>query len=236
MQVRNPKDSSQGFKVAWISGGVNKTIVGDENGTAWASGFNNYGQLGINSTNSPQKTPVQMSPPADQDNPAKGFTPARVSVGGLHTLAIGQDGNAYSWGDNEFGQLGNTSIPTGVYVDAAISLVPVPVMLGQLQIPGVKFDKTAVDHLQQNSDGSVTLATPAHSPGLADVVVDWTLGGAGQTQAHLAYTYEGTLPLTGGSGTMLLLLTAGLLAAGLLATAGAVAAGRHRRETHSLHV
>ncbi|RMA47257.1 hypothetical protein CI603_01220, partial [Bifidobacterium sp. wkB338] len=230
MQVRSPKDSSQGFKVAWISAGVNKTIVGDENGTAWAWGFNNYGQLGINSTNSPQKTPVQMSPPAGQDNPAKGFTPARVSVGGLHTLAIGQDGNAYSWGDNEFGQLGNTSIPTGVYVDAAISLVPVPVMLGQLQITGVKFDKTAVDHLQQNSDGSVTLATPAHSPGRADVIVDWTLGGVIQTQAHLTYTYEGTLPLTGGNGSTVL-----LLAAGLLAVAGAVAAGRHRRETRIQH-
>ncbi|MCT6838689.1 MAG: InlB B-repeat-containing protein, partial [Bifidobacteriales bacterium] len=201
MQVRNPKDSSRGFKVSWISPGLNETMVGDENGTAWAWGFNSWGQLGINSDDT-QDTPVQMSPPAGQDNPARGFTPARASSGSLHGLAIGQDGNAYSWGCNWYGQLGNTSIPTGLYVDAAKSLVPIPVMLAQLQITGVKFDQAAVGSLQQNSDGSVSFATPAHNPGQADVIVDWTLGGVGQTQARLAYTYEGTLPLTGGNGSM----------------------------------
>ena len=100
-----------------------------------------------------------------------------------------------------------------------------------LLITGVKFDKTAVNPLQQNSDGSVSFATPVHNPGLADVVVDWTLGGTKQEPAHLAYTYEGILPLTGGNGTMIL-----LLAAGLLAAAGAAAAGRHRREARALHV
>ncbi|MDT7508519.1 RCC1 domain-containing protein, partial [Bifidobacterium sp. H6bp22N] len=39
-------------------------------------------------------------------------------------------------------------------------------------------------------------------------LVDWTLGGAGQPQAHLAYTYEGVLPLTGGNGSMIILLAA----------------------------
>ena len=230
VQVRNPKDSSQGFKVAWVSAGISQTIVGDENGTAWAWGYNYLGQLGTNSNDMRNNTPAQMSPPAGQDNPARGFTPAQVSVGGGHGLAIGQDGNAYSWGDNEYGQLGNTSIPTG-YVDAAKSRVPVPVALAQQLITGVKFDKTAVDHLVQNSDGSVTLATPTHNPGQADVIVDWSLGGVSQTPAHLAYTYEGTLPLTGGNGSMVL-----LLAAGLLAAAGAAAAGRHRREARALHV
>ena len=169
-----------------------------------------------------------MSPPAGQDNPAKGFTPAKVSVGGGHTLAVGQDGNAYSCGNNWYGELGNTSIPTG-HVDDAKSLVPVPVMLGQLLITGVKFDQATVGSLQQNADGSVTLATPVHNPGQADVIVDWTLGGVSQAQAHLTYIYEGVLPLTGGNGSMIL-----LLAAGLLAAAGAAAAGRHRRESHSL--
>ena len=229
MQVRNPKDSSQGFKVAWVSAGVNQTIVGDEDGTAWAWGINNWGQLGINSTNETQDTPTQMSPPAGQDNPARGFTPAKVSAGGIHGLAIGQDGNAYSWGSNWYGELGNTSIPTGQYVDAAKSLVPVPVMLGQLLITSVKFDQATVGSLQQNADGSVSFATPVHSPGQADVIVDWTLGGVSQAQAHLTYTYEGTLPLTGGNGSMIL-----LLAAGLLAAAGAAAAGRHRHETRAL--
>ena len=138
-------------------------------------------------------------------------------------MAVGQDGNAYAWGDNQYGELGNGS--------ATQSSTPTPVAFNSvLLITGVKFDQAAVGSLQQNADGSVSFATPAHNPGQADVAVDWSLGGTKQEPAHLAYTYEGTLPLTGGNGTMIL-----LLAAGLLATAGAAAAGRHRRETRSLH-
>ena len=140
-------------------------------------------------------------------------------------MAIGQDGNAYSWGSNASGQLGTEQSLTQSSTPTLVAFNPT------LLITGVKFDKTAVDRLQQNSDGSVSFATPVHNPGLADVIVDWTLGGVSQPQAHLAYTYEGVLPLTGGSGTMLL-----LLAAGLLAAAGAVAAGRHRREARALQV
>ena len=139
-------------------------------------------------------------------------------------MAVGQDGNAYAWGDNQYGELGNGS--------ATQSSMPTPVAFNSaLLITGVKFDQAAVGSLQQNADGSVSFATPAHNPGQADVIVDWTLGGVGQTQARLSYTYEGTLPLTGGNGSMIL-----LLAAGLLAAAGATAAGRHRRETRIQHV
>ncbi|WP_445342387.1 RCC1 domain-containing protein [Bifidobacterium sp. ESL0827] len=229
-QVGNPTDSSQPFQVAQISAGVIHSLAIDKSGAAWAWGRNTNGQLGDNTTSN-QPTPTRVSPPAGQGSAGTRLVTARINAGRGHSLAIGQDGNTYAWGDNQYGQLGNTSIPTGEYVDTAKSLVPVPVALDpQLLITGVKFDKTAVDHLVQNSDGSVTLATPTHNPGLADVIVDWSLGGAGQTPAHLAYTYEGTLPLTGGNGSMIL-----LLAAGLLATAGATAAGRHRRETRIQH-
>ena len=139
-------------------------------------------------------------------------------------MAIGKDGNAYSWGANTYGQLGT---------EQRLEQSDTPILVAfnpALLITGVKFDKTVVDPLVQNPDGSVTLSTPVHNPGLADVVVDWTLGGTKQEPAHLAYTYEGTLPLTGGNGTMAL-----LLAAGLLAAAGAAAAGRHRRETRIQH-
>ena len=229
-QVGNPTDSSQPFQVAQISAGVIHSLAIDKSGAAWAWGRNTNGQLGDGATSN-QPTPRRVSPPAGQGSAGTGLATARISAGRGQSLAIGQDGNTYAWGDNQYGQLGNTSIPTGEYVDAAKSLVPVPVALDpQLLITGVKFDKTAVDPLQQNSDGSVSFGTPVHNPGLADVVVDWTLGGVSQAQAHLAYTYEGVLPLTGGNGSMIL-----LLAAGLLAAAGAAAAGRHRRETRALH-
>ena len=153
---------------------------------------------------------MRVSPPAGQGKAGSGFTTVRTSAGRNHSLAIGQDGNAYAWGDNTYSQLGNGGT-TQSSTPALVAFNPV------LLITGVSFDQTTVDTLQQNSDGSVTLTTPAHNPGQADVIVDWTLGGIVQPQTHLAYTYEGMLPHAGSSGTMILL-----------------AAGRHQREARSL--
>ena len=220
-QVGNPTNSSQPFQVAQISTGWIHSLAIDRSGTAWAWGYNYDGQLGDNTTNY-SHTPTRVSPPAGQGSAGTGLAAARINAGYYHSLAIGQDGNTYSWGDNQYGQLGNGSLTQ--------SGTPTQVALNSLLITGVSFDKTAASSLQQNPDGSVSFTTPAHSPGQAEVIVDWSLDGAGQTQARLSYTYEGTLPLTGGNGSMIL-----LLAAGLLAAAGAVAAGRHRREARIQH-
>ena len=222
-QIQDPANPGQAFQAAWVSAGVHHSLAVDRNGAAWAWGWNSDGQLGDNTT-SDRPAPIRVSPPAGQGSAGTGLAAARISAGRNHSTAVGQDGNTYSWGDNQYGQLGTGNDTTQSSTPTLTAFNP------KLLITGVKFDKTVVNPLVQHPDGSVTLVTPAHSPGLADVIVDWTLGGAGQTQARLAYTYEGILPLTGGNGTMIL-----LLAAGLLAAAGAVAAGRHRRETHSLH-
>ena len=211
-------------RVTQISAGAYHSLAADQSGTAWAWGWNINSQLGTNNSDFNQPAPTLVSPPAGQISAGTGLATARITAGWNHSMAVGQDGNAYAWGDNASGQLGTGSDTTPIST-------PTQVALNSLLITGVSFDKTAVEHLQQNCDGSVSFATPVHNPGLADVIVDWSLGGAGQTQTHLAYTYEGTLPLTGGNGTMIL-----LLAAGPLAAAGAVAAGRHRRETRALHV
>ena len=220
-QVPSPTNSSQPFQITQISAGSYHALAIDRSGAAWAWGYNYDGLLGDN-TGRDQYTPTRVSPPAGQDSAGSGFAATRISAGLYNSIAISQDGNAYSWGSNNWGQLGNGSLKR--------SSTPTLVVLNSLLITGVKFDQAAVGSLQQHPDGSVSFATPVHSPGQADVAVDWTLGGVGQTPVHLSYTYEGTLPLTGGNGTMIL-----LLAAGLLAAAGAAAAGRHRRETRIQH-
>ena len=224
-QIQDPTSPGQAFQTAWISAEWVHSLAVDRNGSAWAWGHNGEGELGDGTTTINRYTPTRVLPPAGQGKAGSGFAAARTSAGYNHSMAIGQDGNAYSWGSNASGQLGTEQSLTQSRTPTLVAFNPT------LLITGVKFDKTAVDPLQQNADGSVSFATPIHNPGLADVIVDWTLGGVSQPQAHLAYTYEGVLPLTGGNGSMIL-----LLAAGLLAAAGAVAAGRHRRESHALHV
>ncbi len=59
---------------------------------------------------------VTSSSLAQDLTPAKVGFPAgvtswlSVAAGHVHTLAIGNDGDIYSWGDNEYGQLGNGSL------------------------------------------------------------------------------------------------------------------------------
>ncbi|MDT7513484.1 chromosome condensation regulator RCC1, partial [Bifidobacterium sp. H1HS10N] len=45
------------------------------------------------------------------------FTYLQVSAGGDHSLAVGSDGNAYAWGINNYGQLGNNS---GSYASSSV--------------------------------------------------------------------------------------------------------------------
>ena len=74
------------------------------NGTAWAWGFNNYGQLGNNSTTD-RSSPVSV---------VGGFTDwVQISAGEEHSLAIRANGTAWAWGFNDNGQLGIGSIFDG---------------------------------------------------------------------------------------------------------------------------
>src|SRR3712207_4555877 len=76
------------------SGGYNLAVRDD--GTLWAWGANDFGQLGLGTLNStPLPTRVQGLPPI-----------ARVATGDFHTLAVATDGSLWAWGANDAGQLG----------------------------------------------------------------------------------------------------------------------------------
>ena len=85
-----------------VSAGSGFTLGLRANGTAWAWGRSNYGQLGDN-------TAVNTSSPVSV---VGGFTDwIQVSAGNSHSLAIRANGTAWAWGKNIYGELGdNTTV------------------------------------------------------------------------------------------------------------------------------
>ena len=215
-----------------ISAGSWHSLAIDTSGNAWTWGRNDYGQLGNNTVND-QILPVKVFASAQSISSAGPWLNAvQISAGTYHSLAIGMNGNAYAWGWNAYGQLGNDSIPTGENNSKAQSLVPVPVVLNlQLVITGVKFDQTPATGLKHGDGSSVSVLTPAHQPGTVTVSVDYTLGGAAQQpDTSLRYTYllVVVLPRAGGEGILLALAT------GMTGMGAVLASRRHQREQHQL--
>jgi alpha-tubulin suppressor-like RCC1 family protein len=84
-----------------VGGGGTNTAAIKTDGTLWAWGLNQKGQLGDNSTTS-RSSPVQTV--------SGGTNWKQVSVGGnQHTAAIKTDGTLWMWGNNYFGRLGDNS-------------------------------------------------------------------------------------------------------------------------------
>ncbi|MBI5197941.1 MAG: multicopper oxidase domain-containing protein, partial [Nitrospirae bacterium] len=93
--------------VIGIAGGSWHSLAVDTTGTVWAWGQNNYGQLGTTSSgncggNACSKTYLQVT---DLNT----VVVKAVSAGHLHSLALTDSGTVYAWGNNGFGQLGDTT-------------------------------------------------------------------------------------------------------------------------------
>ena len=97
--------------VQTVSGGTNWKLVGGggyrhtaaikTDGTLWLWGHNQFGALGDN-TQTHRSSPVQTV--------SGGTNWKQVAGGGYHTAAIKTDGTLWTWGWNDFGQLGDNSI------------------------------------------------------------------------------------------------------------------------------
>ena len=218
-----PKD----FTYVQVSAGNDHSLALGSDGYAWAWGCNQDGPLG-NNTASPygdvNPVPERVRDPASPTDTSKGLQATQVSGGYHYSLAVGSDGNAYAWGYNSDGRLGDGTRNN--------KSAPVPVSFNlALVITGVRFDQTAVSGLTRGDGGSVSVLTPAHQPGTVTVSVDYTLGGAAQTpDTTLRYTYlpAGVLPQAGGEGILLALTT------GMTGMGGVLASRRHRKEQHQL--
>jgi len=105
-----------GKTVVAISAGEFHNLALCSDGTTVAWGRNLSGQLGNNSSISGSKVPVAV---LQTSGVLSGKTVIAISAGQSHSLALCSDGTLATWGDNGYGQLGN-SIISGSKVPVAV--------------------------------------------------------------------------------------------------------------------
>lgn len=103
VQVKNSSGAGAlGGVIAVAAGGFHSLALA-ANGTVWAWGYNDIGQLGDGSNLSSNK-PVQVK---DQSGTAPLSGIIAIAAGNSFSLALKNDGTVWGWGGNWGGQLGN---------------------------------------------------------------------------------------------------------------------------------
>jgi len=92
-----PVEPDKSWKAIAAGATFSAAIMTD--GSLWTFGSNQYGELGLGST---EKMTVPTRLGSDTDW-------VSVSAGGTHMIAMKENGNIYSWGNNSFSQLGRVS-------------------------------------------------------------------------------------------------------------------------------
>ena len=107
-----------------ISAGPSHSVALDAAGRAWAWGANNDGDLGNGTGGGTSSIPIAVSMPA-------GLAFKAISAGYAHSVALDTNGNAWAWGSDTRGQLGNgpgpwsSSTPVAVTMPAGITFTAI---------------------------------------------------------------------------------------------------------------
>ncbi|THF81724.1 RCC1 domain-containing protein [Cohnella fermenti] len=83
-----------------ISAGEYFNLALRNDGTVWAWGWNNSGQIGVGSADATVNSPTQVTALA-------GIRIVAIAGGTAHSLAVAEDGSVWAWGSNSKGQLGD---------------------------------------------------------------------------------------------------------------------------------
>ncbi|MBI2756797.1 MAG: hypothetical protein HYX52_08815 [Chloroflexi bacterium] len=125
--VPSPVGSPPLRGVVAIAAGERHSLAVKADGSVWAWGNNEDGQLGagveayLNGPILPMPVPVGAN--TTRDDRLGGI--ASVAAGGAHSLALGRDGRLYAWGSNRTGQLGSSAaVSDGCACRVAPGLVP----------------------------------------------------------------------------------------------------------------
>ena len=166
-----------GTRFVQTAAGNGHSMALDRDGTVWTWGSNEKGQLG--------RTPDDSNP---ADRPGQAATPAGVtfiaiSAGADHSTALDRDGNTWTWGDNQYSQLGfstgtetTTTTPTGVGVpEAAFASVSA----GSRHSIGLDANGTAWTWGSRNASDDDLLGHTRYKPAPVDTALRFTAVSAG---------------------------------------------------------
>lgn len=174
-----------------VTTGYHHTVALCSDGTLWARGLNSYGQVG-------DGTFVGSRPSWGQVGTAVNWK--GVSAGYRHTVALRNDNTLWTWGDNEYGQLGdgtitNTSAPVQVGTAANWQTMAA----GEAHTTALKSNGTlwawGWNIVGQLGDGTTTSSSDPVQVGAES---DWQAVAAGQAHT-IAVKTDGTLWTWGGN-------------------------------------
>ncbi|WP_426748872.1 MopE-related protein [Myxococcus faecalis] len=98
-----------------IVAGQTHSLALDMDGTVWAWGKNDFGQVGLGSTGGLVTVPTRVS----------GLSGIQaISANGNFSLALGQDGRVWGWGQNASGQVGKGAVSTAEATPRQVNSLP----------------------------------------------------------------------------------------------------------------
>ena len=178
-----------------VEAGDNFCLVAKNDGTVWAWGRNDVGQLGIGNT-------------VDQYTPARLYLlngVAQISARNVSGAALLNDGSIFGWGDNTFGQLGTTFFTTSnqptycfsCYNAAAISMGDQQMMALVNDLSGIAGHITLEGIAPSAAPQTITFETRPDSANHPVYTQTVTVGTDGNFSLYPVQTDTGTLHIKG---------------------------------------
>jgi alpha-tubulin suppressor-like RCC1 family protein len=169
------------------------TLVLTKGGRIYSFGQNDEGQLGIGNTNGPYDPPTAVTLAGQHG------VVTEIAAGNYGGLAVTSSGQLYTWGDNDYGELGTTTHSGTTMANPTPAVVAFPA--------GTTIDAVALGSQARHTVALVSdlaIASASLASGQVGSVYSASLGASGGT-APLSYTATGLPPglhVNGASGAI----------------------------------
>ena len=151
-----------------ISAGSNHSCALSAAGRIYCWGYDNEGQLGDNPVNSRQSRPVLV----DMRMLAAGDTFKQVHSGAYYTCGLTVQGEAFCWGADNTGMLGDNDILMGKPTPAAVDVPMIPPRFAHAEVRPLEPSRIRVTLSRDMAEGPWGIGTGFMVTGVSGIVVD----------------------------------------------------------------